>query len=124
MPNKKTLRYFQMKEFDCPDCGENKMNEEFLERLDKAREYAVAPFVISSGYRCKSHNEAVGGSLNSSHMKGLAADIVVRDSRQRYKILMGLIGTGFNRIGINSKRNFIHVDLDTTKPPNVIWIYD
>ena len=101
------------------------MNKAFLERLDKAREYATTPFIITSGYRCKIHNEseAVGGSETSSHLKGLAADIHVQGSRQRYKILMGLIGAGFNRIGINSKRGFIHVDYDETKSSNVVWVY-
>ena len=119
------MRYFNLKEFDCNcGCNKNKMDKDFLERLDTAREYAVTPFVISSGYRCSKHNEAVGGLETSSHLKGLAADIHVQGSRQRYKILMGLIGAGFNRIGINSKRGFIHVDLDTAKPSNVVWIYD
>jgi uncharacterized protein YcbK (DUF882 family) len=115
------MRYFKISEFDCPDCKRNEMNKEFLERLDKAREYAVTPFVISSGYRCEQHNEAVGGSPKSSHTKGLAADIVVRDSAQRYKILMGLIGAGFNRIGLGE--NFVHVDYDESKQSNVIWVY-
>lgn len=115
------MRYFKIDEFNCSCCSKNEMNETFLERLDKAREYAVTSFVVSSGYRCQSHNEAVGGSPNSSHMKGLAVDIVVRNSGQRYKILMGLIGAGFNRIGLGE--NFIHVDYDETKPSCVIWVY-
>jgi uncharacterized protein YcbK (DUF882 family) len=117
------MRYFKIKEFDCSCCGKNEMNKEFLRRLDRAREYAITPFVISSGYRCQSYNEseAVGGSPTSSHSKGLAADIKVRDSEQRYKIVMGLIGAGFNRIGIGE--NFIHVDYDETKDSNVFWIY-
>ena len=115
------MRYFKINEFNCFCCGKNEMNKNFLERLDKAREYATTPFVVSSGYRCQSHNEAVDGSPNSSHMKGLAADIKVRDSGQRYKILMGLIGAGFNRIGIGE--NFIHVDYDEAKSSNVFWVY-
>lgn len=115
------MRYFTISEFDCPHCGKNEMNQNFLNRLDKAREYAVTPFIISSGYRCRFHNETVGGSPTSSHLKGLAADIAVKDSGQRYKILMGLIGAGFNRIGIGE--TFIHVDYDEAKQSNVIWVY-
>lgn len=33
------------------------------------------PLVISSGYRCKQHNQAIGGSHLSVHMFGLALDI-------------------------------------------------
>jgi len=32
------------------------------------------PLSISSGYRCQELNEAIGGSKNSAHMQGLAAD--------------------------------------------------
>jgi uncharacterized protein YcbK (DUF882 family) len=115
------MRYFKISEFDCSCCERNEMNKEFLERLDKAREYALTSFIISSGYRCRSHNESVGGSPNSSHMKGLAADIVAKDSAQRYSILMGLIGAGFNRIGLG--KDFIHVDYDETKQSKVVWTY-
>ena len=34
------------------------------------------PIRVTSGYRCKALNEAVGGSARSAHMDGLAADIV------------------------------------------------
>jgi len=115
------MRYFKIDEFNCSCCSKNEMDREFLDRLDKAREYAITPFVISSGFRCKSHNKSSGGTETSSHLKGLAADIVVKNSEQRYKILTGLINAGFNRIGIAI--NFIHVDYDQTKPQGVIWIY-
>lgn len=42
--------------------------------LDPLRE-AVGSISISSGYRSPSVNKAVKGSVNSYHMKGLAADI-------------------------------------------------
>ena len=32
---------------------------------------------ITSGYRCESHNKKVGGSANSKHMKGQAADFYI-----------------------------------------------
>jgi uncharacterized protein YcbK (DUF882 family) len=97
------------------------MDGNFLDQLDKARGYAGTSFVISSGYRCPAHNKAVGGSETSSHLKGLAADIVVKNSGQRYKILSGLIKAGFNRIGIGS--TFIHADTDYLKTLDVIWLY-
>lgn len=43
--------------------------------LDPLREIIDIPIYINSGYRCKALNKAVGGSNNSQHMKGLAADI-------------------------------------------------
>lgn len=114
------MKYFKIDEFNCP-CGKNEMDKYFLERLDIARKYARTSFVISSGYRCPAHNKKVGGSETSSHLKGQAADIVVKNSIHRYKILSGLIKAGFTRIGIG--KNFIHVDSDKTKTPRVVWVY-
>lgn len=35
----------------------------------------VGPIVVTSGYRCKAVNYAIGGSSSSAHMHGRAADI-------------------------------------------------
>ena len=42
--------------------------------LDIVRAFAGVPILINSGYRCKKLNELVGGTSNSYHLKGLAAD--------------------------------------------------
>ena len=43
--------------------------------LEPLRRFAAQPITISSGYRCKTLNTAVGGSTTSQHMTGEAADI-------------------------------------------------
>ena len=43
--------------------------------LEPLRVAMCFPVVISSGYRCKELNKAVGGVTNSLHMQGRAADI-------------------------------------------------
>ena len=116
-----SYKYFKKEEFACPCCGRNEIKDEFLAKLDEAREIAGVPFVITSGYRCSKHNKEVGGSPTSSHLKGLAADIKTTSSKQRYKILNALLKVGFKRIGIG--QNFIHVDLDTEKVQEVAWDY-
>lgn len=108
-------KYF--KELDNLD----KMDADFLTALDEARELAGIPFKINSAYRSPEHNAKVGGKPNSSHLKGLAVDISVRDSRSRFIVLNALISVGFNRIGIAD--TFIHVDLDKDKSQQVIWTY-
>ena len=115
------IKHFKPQEFDCPCCGANMMQQEFMDRLDKAREIAGIPFRITSGYRCPRHNAKVGGVPNSAHTKGLAADIQVLESNERWKILRALLALGFCRIGIGE--NFIHVDMDKSKPQRVIWTY-
>lgn len=44
--------------------------------LNKLREAWGEPIKITSGFRSKALNKAVGGVENSLHLKGLAADIV------------------------------------------------
>ena len=43
--------------------------------LDPLGDIIDIPIYINSGYRCNELNKAVGGSDNSQHLKGLAADI-------------------------------------------------
>lgn len=50
-----------------------------LERLDLVRAHIDKPIYINSGYRCEELNKEVGGSENSYHMKGLAADFRTND---------------------------------------------
>lgn len=115
------MKFFDEAEFNCSCCGENKMDDSFLEKLETARRIANTPFIISSGYRCEKNNRFVGGKPKSSHLKGRAADIVVRGSRERFQILHGLVAAGFHRIGVS--KSFIHVDDDETKDRHVLWTY-
>ena len=117
------MKYFTYSEFDSPDSidsGSN-MDESFLRMLDSAREAAGTPFRINSEFRTPKHNKKVGGSENSSHLRGFAADIHVASNSTRYVILEALLNVGFNRIGIAD--TFIHVDADPIKTKNVIWTY-
>lgn len=100
---------------------EKNMSVHFLDKLDDAREHAGIPFKINSAFRTVEDNARVGGKPNSSHLKGLAVDISVTDSRSRFIILNALIHVGFTRIGIAD--TFIHVDLDKDKSQQVIWTY-
>jgi uncharacterized protein YcbK (DUF882 family) len=97
------------------------MEPNFLERLDRARELAGVPFVITSGYRCRRHNAAVDGVEDSAHCWGVAADIKATSGHRRYAILFALIGAGFTRIGVG--KDFIHCDYDEDKPQRVVWLY-
>ena len=47
--------------------------------LDRLRSEWGRPIIVTSGYRCKELNAAVGGARNSQHLKGQAADIVSDD---------------------------------------------
>lgn len=115
------MNYFDESEFICD--GEpcfDKMNKKFICKLDKARSYTTQPFKITSSWRSKEHNEKVGGSETSSHVKGIAVDISAPTSSSKYKIVKALMRE-FTRIGIGE--DFVHCDLDFDKPQNMMWTY-
>lgn len=111
---------FSRSEFTCPCCGQYQMDRAFIETLQFVREQYGQPIKITSGYRCESHNAAIGGVDTSAHRYGLAVDIACDNSAIRGRLLPVLC-QHFNRIGIGD--GFIHVDVDPDKPKNVIWDY-
>jgi len=115
--------YFTYDEFDSPDLpgsGEY-MEDEFLRMIDAARDVAQIPFIINSGFRTEFHNRAVGGSENSSHLRGWAADIRAMNSTTRWIIIAACLQAGFTRIGVAD--TFVHIDCDPAKDENVMWLY-
>lgn len=115
------IQYFKKGDFACPCCGVEKIERELVLMLDIARAFAGVPFFVNSGYRCKKHNEKVGGKTTSTHLKGGASDIKAQSSTTRFRILFGLIRAGFVRVGIG--KTFIHADIDKLKAPKVAWLY-
>lgn len=110
------LTYFDRSEFTEPE----KMNPNLLLMLDQARHFAEIPFVITSSFRDRTHNTAVGGATNSSHLDGLAVDIACSNSFDRFTIVHALVRAGFKRIGIG--QHHIHCDIDVEKGFDVIWL--
>ena len=120
---KEKVRYFNYSEFDSPDVqGSGQlMDKILLEMLDEVRDKFDKPIHITSGYRTPAHNEAVGGTENSSHLKGLAVDIACDNSVDRFDLINCLLDVGFSRIGV--AKTFIHADIDFDKAQGVIWTY-
>lgn len=59
-----------------PDVGQQSALVDLIENvLDPLREKFGKPILVSSGFRSKDLNRAVGGAATSQHMKGEAADI-------------------------------------------------
>lgn len=70
---------FNREEFACKcGCGFDTVDTELIRVLENVRNNFDAPVHITSACRCPAHNESVGGSANSQHKLGRAADIVVQ----------------------------------------------
>ena len=54
--------------------------------LDPLRTAYGKPIHISSGYRCPTLNKAIGGVVNSQHMKGEAADLDLGSTTENRKL--------------------------------------
>ena len=75
---KQLSTHFNVREFCCK-CGkehEFQINDELIEKLEKL--YAAlncSKIIVTSGYRCVTHDKNVGGSGTGQHTLGNAADI-------------------------------------------------
>jgi uncharacterized protein YcbK (DUF882 family) len=116
------LYYFKDEEFECKcGCGENEMNKFFLLKLEGARQDANIPFVITSAYRCKKHNDKEGGKKTSDHLTGEGVDVEVSSGRERWCIIRTALKHGINRIGV--AKTFVHLGCRGDNPQRVIWTY-
>jgi len=116
-----SLKYFTLEEFACKETGHNEIDPEFVQWLDKVREEAGIPFVITSGYRHPSHSEEIKKKAPGSHTRGRACDIKVVGSRERFLIIQAAVKNGCTRMGLG--KTFIHIDLDDIADKQVAWVY-
>lgn len=110
---------FQFLEFQCkcsdPVCRSNQKepDERLLVGLQKIRDMVQKPVRINSGIRCQKHNAKVGGSKHSYHLRGMAADIVIRDMTSEQIALVAEQIKEFRNGGIGTYMDmgFCHVDV-------------
>lgn len=117
--------HFNTMEFTCQcshsDCLNQMIAISLVEKLQKVRELLGAPLTITSGFRCKTHQQELTArgcetaKSVSQHELGNAADIVSSD----LKALAKLIENEFSAIGYSNR--FFHVDLRSDKKR--YWTY-
>ena len=130
------MRYFNISEFDSGLSGEEgtgiNMSPLFLDFIDELRSRCDFPFIVTSGWRSKKYHQSLTDRgyhtiKNSAHLKGLAADIVIKDSVKRALFvghalqLVHELGLPF-RVGIK-KNSYCHIDIDEEKTNPRLWIY-
>lgn len=110
--------HFSRSEFRCHHCGKVVgPSPQLVASLERLRATVGRPIRIVSGYRCPTHNRAVGGAKASRHMAGDAADI---DPALRVTIGQAE-RAGFTGIGYRARdRVVVHVD---TRGYRARWVY-
>lgn len=103
-------KYFNDEEFACPCCGrlpDGGIDANLLEVLDKVREAIGRPLYVSSGFRCRVHNEDVGGVADSQHIHGRAADVYADDVTP---LQIAALAEQAGADGIGIYDDFVHID--------------
>ena len=111
---------FKVSEFACHGtgcCTCVKIDEQLVKYVQKIRDHFKAPVTINSAYRCPVHNKRIGGSTNSKHTFGMAADIVVKGVAPKevakYAESLGIKGIGLYET--DQDGHFVHIDTRTSK---------
>ena len=113
---------FSLEEFECK-CGcempefVKKNIIELAENLQVLRD-AVGRLDLTNAYRCKYHNADVGGSVNSQHLKGKAADIkskILSPNEIAVRTNDLMKNESFKLGGIGIYNTFTHVDIRGTR---------
>jgi uncharacterized protein YcbK (DUF882 family) len=97
------------------------MQKGFLTKLEELRVKWGKPITITSGYRCPTHNAAIGGASRSRHMVGDAVDISITGMTgdEKYRFLKLIIEEGWTGVGLH--KQFYHVDTRAGVP--MVWFY-
>lgn len=115
----KLTKNFNKSEFDSKDGSEMPYDvflnvQKLANQLQILRNVIGKPIRINSGYRSYKHNLKIGGSFNSQHLLGKAADIVVYglDPFEVAEIIEGLISNGdMLQGGLGLYDSFVHYDI-------------
>lgn len=115
---------FKKSEFKCP-CGKcngygDGIASSLVKTLQDLRNKYGKAITITSGYRCPTHNKKVGGTTNSKHTQGLAADFYMdgfNSQSNRVNVINELKKTSYYRYAycnVNGNYpnmgNVVHID--------------
>jgi len=120
------LTHFSADEFQHPE----KMGYEFMLWLDGVREQAGVPMHVSSSYRSRAYNLAVGGAADSAHVDEPceAVDIAKSPTAEdpnwnhaRFCILRAALLGGCTRFGFYPNGS-LHIDrTESVRPAERLW---
>lgn len=110
---------FRVREFACKcgRCEKILIDDALVQWLQKLRDHFGVSVNVNSGYRCSTHNAAVGGASTSHHMRGQAADIRVKGVAPK-EVAAYAESIGIQRIGLYegaAEGEFVHIGSDARK---------
>jgi uncharacterized protein YcbK (DUF882 family) len=106
--------YFSERELACTCCGQQRMQEAFMQRLLGLRLAFAQAMPLASAYRCPRHNQAVSTTGDSGpHTLGRAVDVRVYGPAALRLIPLALTH-GFTGIGVAQRgpqaSRYLHLD--------------
>lgn len=103
-------------EFACKcGCGFDTVDVETLQVVQDVCTHFQCRVLITSGCRCEHHNTSVGGSENSQHTKGRAADC--KFSRVEPEAVYHYLNSRYDgKYGFGVYKTFNHIDTRTDGP--------
>lgn len=122
--------------FDAPEFLSDSMPHSYLanalavlELAEMVRRYVDEPLILTSGYRSKEVNKAVGGSSSSSHVYAAAVDLRVAKAHLRpaanlkLRIVGALVWIGYpaHAHGFGCYSQNIHLDVPIPIKPRRWW---
>ena len=116
------LTHFTAEEFGEPA----QMGLEFMIWLDNVRHLAGVPMHVSSSYRSRAHNKAVGGAADSAHCDSPCNAVDIQKvptpndphwNFGRFKIVEAAMQTGCARVGFYPNGS-LHLDRTESSRPN------
>ena len=86
--------------------------EFLMQELEQVRTLLGYPMHISSGYRCPQLNRAIGGSKDSAHMQGFAADFTCPQFGAPPEIVRRLAASGLRFDQLIQESTWVHISFD------------
>lgn len=113
-------KHFNSKEMSChcsyPECIEQRISQDLIQRIEKIREEVGQPLIITSAFRCpawQAHLADIKVNTDvaqfSQHELGNAVDILPKDGKDILTTFEVICSKHFDSIGLSDK--FLHCDL-------------
>ncbi|RLB61039.1 MAG: hypothetical protein DRG80_04545 [Deltaproteobacteria bacterium] len=105
----------------CPCCGKQNATPQIITLFHTITTTWHRKITITSVCRCKNHNQAVGGTPNSRHIKGLALDLTGPELPVLNHTYLLLSSNKAQNLGIILTEQPFHLHIDLREQPIAIY---